>query len=56
MTKVVFRERDERVLPEMSAKVTFLSDNSNAAEAGSPPLLTAPSSPLSSDPVPRQYS
>jgi RND family efflux transporter MFP subunit len=46
MTKVVFRERDERVLPEMSAKVTFLSDNSNAAEAGSPPLLTVPSSAL----------
>ncbi len=46
MTKVVFRERDERVLPEMSAKVTFLSDNSNAAEAGSPPLLTAPTSAI----------
>jgi HlyD family secretion protein len=43
MTKVVFRERDERVLPEMSAKVTFLSDNT-AAEAGSPPLLTVASS------------
>jgi hypothetical protein len=46
MTKVVFRERDERVLPEMSAKVTFLSDSPNAAEAGSPPLLTVPSSAI----------
>ncbi len=43
MTKVVFRERDERVLPEMSAKVTFLSGNSDAAEAGSPALLTVAS-------------
>jgi RND family efflux transporter MFP subunit len=46
MTKVVFRELDERVLPEMSAKVTFLSDISNAAEAGSPPLLTVVSSAI----------
>jgi len=34
------------VLPEMSAKVTFLSDISNAAEAGSPPLLTVVSSAI----------
>jgi RND family efflux transporter MFP subunit len=43
MTKVAFEERDERVLPEMSAKVTFLSGDSAAAEAGRPPVLTVPS-------------
>ncbi|RPH33419.1 hypothetical protein EHM92_08230 [bacterium] len=46
MTKVVFRERDERVLPEMSAKVTFLSGDSAAAQAGGPPLLTVPTSSI----------
>jgi len=46
MTKIVFRERDERVLPEMSAKVTFLSDNPAAAEAGSPPFLAVVSSAI----------
>jgi RND family efflux transporter MFP subunit len=44
MTKVVFRELDERVLPEMSAKVTFLSGDSAASKVGSPPLLVVPTS------------
>lgn len=44
LTKVRFRERDERVLPEMSAKVTFLSKAASQAEAPSTPLLTVPSS------------
>jgi multidrug efflux pump subunit AcrA (membrane-fusion protein) len=43
LTKVRFRERDERVLPEMSAKVTFLSKELDAAAAQSPPKLTVPS-------------
>jgi HlyD family secretion protein len=43
MTKVAFRERDERVLPEMSAKVTFLSKESATDAAGSAPKLTVPS-------------
>ncbi len=44
MTKVVFLKLDNQVLPEMSAKVTFLSGDSASAEAGGPPLLTVPSS------------
>jgi RND family efflux transporter MFP subunit len=46
MTKVVFDKLDRRVLPEMSAKVTFLSGDSAAAEAGAPPLLTVMSSAI----------
>lgn len=46
LTKVVFRQRDERVLPEMSAKVTFLSGDSAAANAGSPPMLTVASAAI----------
>jgi RND family efflux transporter MFP subunit len=44
LTKVAFRERDERVLPEMSAKVTFLSKESSREAIGAPPKLTVPSS------------
>jgi RND family efflux transporter MFP subunit len=43
LTKVRFKERDERVLPEMSAKVTFLSKALDAAEAKQTPKLTVPS-------------
>ncbi len=39
MTKVRFLERDNRVLPEMSAKVNFLSKES-AHTVGGPPVLT----------------
>jgi HlyD family secretion protein len=46
LTKVVFLERDERVLPEMSAKVTFLSGDSAASQAGGSPLLTVPTSSI----------
>ena len=46
MTKVVFDKLDSRVLPEMSAKVTFLSGDSAVANAGAPPLLTVMSSAI----------
>lgn len=44
LTKVRFTERDERVLPEMSAKVTFLSKQLEKGEADVQPKLTVPSS------------
>lgn len=44
LTKVRFTERDERVLPEMSAKVTFLSKQLEKGEADAKPKLTVPSS------------
>ncbi len=43
LTKVRFKERDDRVLPEMSAKVTFLSQAPEPGEANQPPKLTVPS-------------
>ncbi len=46
LTKVRFMERDERVLPEMSAKVTFLSKELDKATAQAPPKLTLPSSAI----------
>jgi RND family efflux transporter MFP subunit len=42
LTKVSFLERDDRVLPEMSAKVMFLNKDTKASTAGSPPKLTIP--------------
>jgi HlyD family secretion protein len=39
---VAFVERDSRVLPEMSAKVTFLSQEPDAATANAPAVLTVP--------------
>jgi len=44
LTKVRFKERDDRVLPEMSAKVTFLSGEIPDAVSRSGPVLTVPSS------------
>ncbi len=44
LTKVRFKERDERVLPEMSAKVTFLSKAAAQMDAPASPVLTVPSS------------
>lgn len=44
LTKVRFRERDERVLPEMSAKVMFLSKETEASTTVSTPKLTVPAS------------
>jgi multidrug efflux pump subunit AcrA (membrane-fusion protein) len=52
MTKVAFTERDSRVLPEMSAKVTFLSKDADNSGAGGPSKLTVPSSAV----VPRNGS
>lgn len=42
LTKVAFRSMDDRVLPEMSAKVMFLSKENDAARTGTAPLLTVP--------------
>jgi RND family efflux transporter MFP subunit len=42
MTKVAFRSMDDRVLPEMSAKVMFLSKEDDGAKAGASPALTVP--------------
>jgi HlyD family secretion protein len=42
LTKVRFKERDERVLPEMSAKVTFLSKELDKETSTAPPKLTVP--------------
>lgn len=42
MTKIAFKNRDAQVLPEMSAKVTFLSSTADTASAGAP-YLTLPS-------------
>ena len=42
LTKVRFRERDARVLPEMSAKVSFLSKEIDSGQANAPPKLTVP--------------
>ncbi len=40
LTKVRFQKRDERVLPEMSAKVSFLSEKPDSTEGSSTPRLT----------------
>jgi RND family efflux transporter MFP subunit len=42
LTKVAFREKDERVLPEMSAKVLFLSEEPKQSTAANLPVLTLP--------------
>jgi RND family efflux transporter MFP subunit len=42
LTKVRFKERDERVLPEMSAKVQFLSRETKSTPTTSAPVLTVP--------------
>jgi RND family efflux transporter MFP subunit len=44
LTKVAFKERDERVLPEMSAKVTFLSRETGKDVLGAAPKLAVSSS------------
>lgn len=46
MTKIRFKDRDEHVLPEMSAKVTFLSKEIEKTEAQATPKLTVPSSSI----------
>jgi RND family efflux transporter MFP subunit len=42
LTKIAFIERDDHVLPEMSAKVTFLSKETDRSKAGAPAKLTVP--------------
>jgi RND family efflux transporter MFP subunit len=46
MTKVAFRSMDDRVLPEMSAKVMFLSKEDDGAQAGAAPVPTVPLSSI----------
>lgn len=46
LTKVAFLEKDERVLPEMSAKVSFLAGELSASAAVAPPKTTVPASAL----------
>jgi RND family efflux transporter MFP subunit len=48
LTKVAFLDLDERVLPEMSAKVTFLAKGSDTANVGVPPRLTVAASAVAS--------
>ncbi len=45
LTKIAFRNRDNQVLPEMSAKVTFLGSGGDTL-AGSAPFLTVPLSAI----------
>jgi RND family efflux transporter MFP subunit len=42
LVKIKFREYDQRVLPEMSAKISFLAAGSSASAAESKALLTVP--------------
>jgi RND family efflux transporter MFP subunit len=44
LTRVRFRERDARVLPEMSAKVSFLQEGTATTGREDAPILTAPAS------------
>ena len=50
LTKVRFKARDDRVLPEMSAKVAFLSRELDSSSSQQKPVLTVPfSSVVSKD-------
>jgi len=44
LVKIRFRQYDEKVLPEMSAKIAFLAAGSNVSASESKPLLTVPAS------------
>jgi len=46
LVKIRFREYDEKVLPEMSAKIAFLPAGSAVSASESKPLLTVPASAL----------
>ena len=46
LTKVAFRELDERVLPDMSAKVAFLGEELSDSAAAAPARLTVPSTAI----------
>jgi HlyD family secretion protein len=42
MVKIKFKQYDQRVLPEMGAKITFLAPGSSTDGANPQPLLTVP--------------
>jgi RND family efflux transporter MFP subunit len=42
LVKIKFRQYDQKVLPEMSAKIAFLGADSDAGAVSSKPLLTVP--------------
>jgi HlyD family secretion protein len=42
MVKIKFKQYDQRVLPEMGAKITFLAPGSSAEGANIKPVLTVP--------------
>ncbi|MBK9247869.1 MAG: efflux RND transporter periplasmic adaptor subunit [Ignavibacteria bacterium] len=46
LTKIKFTERDDRVLPEMSAKVLFLKDNLSTENESAPSKLTVPAASI----------
>jgi RND family efflux transporter MFP subunit len=46
LVKVAFKSYDAHVLPEMSAKVLFLSKSTDAASANARPILTVPASSI----------
>ena len=46
LTKVRFKDRDDRVLPEMRAKVNFLKEGKQQTEENSTPKLTVPASAI----------
>ena len=48
MVKIKFKEYDQRVLPEMGAKITFLAPGSSAEGANVKPLLTVPAAAVAS--------
>jgi RND family efflux transporter MFP subunit len=48
LVKIRFRQYDQKVLPEMSAKIAFLAADSNSSSAESKPILTVPMSAVAS--------
>lgn len=46
LTKVRFKDRDERVLPEMRAKVNFIKEDQNNQKKDSAPLISVPASAI----------
>jgi RND family efflux transporter MFP subunit len=46
LTKVRFRNRDERVLPEMRAKVSFLKEENNKEQKNTAPKISVPASAI----------
>ena len=48
MTKIAFTQIDEKVLPEMSARVNFLPEKSGVAETPQPAVIAIPKSAITS--------